>query len=275
MSDSILVERNGGVVTIQLNRPDEGNAFTREMDDRLHQEFAAMDADDSVRAIVVTGSGRFFCTGASLKSGGSFDVTEGDAMTRERAARAARIKPWTMSTPIIAAMNGAAVGYGLTLPLQWDIRIVAEDAKYGFVFNSRGVMPEAGSLWLLPRLIGVSRAMELLLTARIFRGKEAVDLGLASRALPADEVLPAAQEIAHEIAASTAPLSTRLTKELVYRFLTDNERERAGDQEWEIFRWLGRQPDAAEGVQSFLDKRAPKWTISKNTSVPGLRPESG
>jgi enoyl-CoA hydratase/carnithine racemase len=259
--ETIVVEREGGVATVWLNRPERLNAFNRTMTVELHRAFGELDREDSVRAIVVTGKGRAFSAGADLERGG-------ETFSRRPAANPDEPRPWELSTPIIAAMNGAAVGMGLTLPLQWDVRLMAEDARYGFVFTRRGIMPEANSLWLLPRLVGLSRAMELLLSGRFFTGREAAEIGIASRALPSDQVLPAALELAHDIARNAAPVSVALTKRLAYRMLGEPDRDRARLVESRAFWWLGAQPDAAEGVVSFLERREPSWRMSKTRDLP-------
>ena len=174
-----------------------------------------------------------------------------------------------MRTPVIAAMNGSAVGMGITLPVSWDIRFAAADAKYGFVFTRRGLVPEAGATWMLPRLVGVSRAMELLLSGRIFSGTEGARMGLFSRALPAEDVLPAAQEFARDLAANTSAVSVAATKALVYHGL-GQDREESHVIEHQVFRWMGNQADAAEGVTAFLEKRSPQWPMSKVKDYPPM-----
>lgn len=268
--ETILVERQGRVGLITLNRPEHRNAYTPRVGAELREAFTELEADDEARVIVVTGAGRHFCAGADLSRGGStFDRRQDDA---ERASDRDRLgegpRPWEMRTPIIAAINGSAVGVGITLPMQWDIRIVARDAKLGFVFNRRGVIPEANSLWIVPRLAGVSSAMELLLTGRIFSGEEAVAMGLASRAVAADQVLPTAVAMARDIAENVAPLSAAITKGLIYRFLTEPDRHAAQALEGRTFWWMGRQADAREGVTAFLEKRPPEWKLSKHTDLP-------
>jgi enoyl-CoA hydratase/carnithine racemase len=267
--DGISVEHDDHVATIWLDRPDRGNGFISAMQVELHRQLELLDADPGVRAIVVTGRGRFFSTGADMEPGGANFAFDEEQTARARKMMADRPRPWRMNTPIIAAMNGSAVGIGLTFPLQWDIRIVNESAKYGFVFTRRGLIPEQNSLWLLPRLVGLSVALELLLTGRLFSGAEAKELGIATRALPADEVLPTALAIAREIATQAAPSAVALTKRLAYEMLAETDREAAFHREWELFRWMGRQPDSAEGVASFVEKRTPEFTSGKAVDVPG------
>jgi len=268
--ETILLEQRDRIGLITLNRPERRNAYTPRMGAELRAAFADLDADDDVRAIVVTGAGRYFCAGADLARGGdTFDRTAASEHGAEDRARAAQgPPPWHMRTPIIAAINGSAVGVGITLPMQWDIRIVARDAKLGFVFTRRGIVPEANSTWIVPRLVGVSRAMELLLTGRMFSGQEAVEMGLASQAVDAEQVLPTALQIAHDIAANVAPLSAAVTKRLVYRFLGESDRDAAQALESQAFWWFGQQADAREGVRAFLDKRAPDWQLSKQMELP-------
>lgn len=181
-----------------------------------------------------------------------------------------RPRPWRMRTPIIGALNGSAVGIGLTFPLQWDIRIVNADAKYGFVFTRRGLTPEQNSIWLLPKLVGVGVAMELLLTGRLFKGAEAAQLGIATEAVPGECVLERATEIAHDIADNTSPAAVGATKELLYEMLAESDREAAFYREWEVFRWMGRQSDSAEGAQSFLAKRPPQFASTKDAALPDV-----
>jgi enoyl-CoA hydratase/carnithine racemase len=268
--EAILLERRGAVGLVTLNRPDRRNAYNSRMGADLSAAFAELEADESVRAIVVTGAGRDFCVGADLeRGGGTFDRREnfGEAEVRQTGPA---VRPWDMATPIIGALNGSAVGVGLTLPMQWDIRIAAADAKLGFVFNRRGVIPEANSNWIVPRLVGVARAMDVLLTGRLFTGEEAAAMGLVSRAVPRDQVLATALEIAEDIAVNTAPLSVALTKRLVNEGLAEPDRAASQARESRAFWWIGRQADAAEGITAFLQKRAPEWKLSKHTPVPPL-----
>ena len=264
----LLVEVDRGVALITLNRPEQLNAFTPRMGLELGHALVGFEKDEAVRAIVVTGAGRAFCAGAALDPEGSTFRPDAAVPSGPDAPTPATLSPWTFSTPILAAINGPAVGLGLTLALQWDIRLAAEDAKLGFVFTRRGMVPEANSLWLLSRAVGSSRALELLLTGRTFSGTEAAEIGLVSRALPATEVLPATLEIAHDIAERTAPAAVSLTKRLFYRFLTNGDRDAARQEERETFSWLINQPDGTEGLTSFLERRPPEWQGAKHVPFP-------
>jgi enoyl-CoA hydratase/carnithine racemase len=268
---TIRTEVADKVATIWLNRPEHRNAFSGDMTRELHEAFGRFEADDEVRAIVVTGAGKYFSAGADLgrRGGDTFARPDGAGTEQPPAPPAERAEPRRMRTPIIAAMNGSAVGMGITLPVGWDIRFAAADAKYGFVFARRGLVPEAGSTWMLPRLVGVSRAMELLLSGRIFSGTEGAEIGLFTRALPAEQVLPAAQEFARDLAANTSAVSLAATKALVYDGL-EQDRDTWHDIEQQVFRWMGNQPDAREGVSAFLQKRAPQWPLSKLKDYPPM-----
>jgi enoyl-CoA hydratase/carnithine racemase len=261
--ETLRIEVADKVATIWLNRPDRRNAFSTQMTYELHEAFAEFDADDDVRAIVVTGTGSYFSAGADLeRPGGAFT---GRGSNAEYA-----VEPFQMRTPVIAAMNGSAAGMGVTLPLQWDVRFMAAEAKYGLVFTRRGIVPELSSTWMLPRLIGLSKAMELLLSGRYFSGTEAAEMGMASRALPADEVLPAALDFARDLAANTSAVSVAATKALLYRAYGEPDPIAAHDRERELVRYLGQRADSQEAVKAFLEKRAPQWQLSKNKDYPTI-----
>jgi enoyl-CoA hydratase/carnithine racemase len=268
-TETISVSTSGAVATITLDRPDRFNAYTPEMGQELYATLADFDADDGIRAIIITGAGRHFCAGADLGSGGD---TFADNRFAAAAKQETRVRPWNMRTPVIAAINGAAVGVGATLPLQWDIRIASDKAKIGFVFTRRGLVPEAHSTWILPRLIGFSRANELLITGRIVTAAEALEYGLVSRVVPAAELLAVANEIAQDIARNTAPVSVAITKRLLWRQLVQSDPRPAKVLEDELFNWAGQRADAAEGVESFLDKREPAWKMSLDEMPDSIGP---
>ena len=271
--DTVLVDVIDGVATLTLNRPDAMNAFDHTMDREFHEAMWLLDADEDVRVIVVTGAGRAFCSGIDL-SGGA-DVFGAEAHEAHDAAQGVdsdsvpdRSAFWTMRTPVIGAINGAAVGAGLTVPMLFDLRIVASDAKLGFVFARRGIVPDANIHWLLPRIVGVERALDLLVTGRMFSGDEAVAMGLALKAVPKDEVLAEAQALAREIAIHSAPAAAGLVKQLVYEFLGETDRKAAFARETKVIWWSGEQPDALEGVMAFVERRTPAWSTSKNVELP-------
>lgn len=263
MYSTILVEDSGSVGLVTLNRPHRLNAWTPLMGVELRDALVSLDARNDIRAIVVTGAGRGFCAGADLS-----DDVQSESPRPNLDDRPDETPYWEMNTPIIAAMNGSAVGVGMTMAMQWDLRIVAEDAKYGFVFGRRGLLPELGSTWLLPRLVGLGRATDLLLTGRIFNGREAASLGIAGEAAPAGDVLDRAMAMASDIAENVAPVSAALTKRLVNRFLTEPDRARAETVERRLSAWTSEQTDLKEAAAAFFEKRPPRWRLAKNDDFP-------
>jgi enoyl-CoA hydratase/carnithine racemase len=270
--ETIAVEHDRGVTTITLNRPEQRNAINLAMEKELYDAIFAAEADDSVRVIVITGAGSSFCSGVDLAGGTAFGADAHAEHDRELGVTSdtlwERVAYWRMTTPLIGAINGHAIGVGMTLAMLFDIRYVAEDAKLSFVFTRRGIIPEANSTWLVPRLIGLSRGLELLLSGRTFSGRDAAEWGLCTEALPADQVLPAALELAHDIADNTAPLSVAITKKLVYESMDAADRPAAIARETKLTWWVGEQPDATEGVMAWFEKRPPKWTVSKHLEPP-------
>lgn len=260
--EQILYAVEDRIATITLNRPDKLNAMTALMGVEMSDALGAADEDDEVRVVVVTGAGRGFCAGADLGGGGRFAAGWG---TAEPSARSKT--PQKVRKPVICAINGAAVGAGLTWTLQCDLRFVAEDAKLAFAFNRRGVLPELASHAILPRLVGMEAALDLLMTGRTFLGREAAELGLVSKAVPADEVLAVAMAKARELAVYSAPVSMAISKRLVWESL-EVPLSQLQRREGALFAWTTRQPDSKEGTMSFLEKREPAWTMSVNTDYP-------
>jgi enoyl-CoA hydratase/carnithine racemase len=263
--EQITYEVHDGVATVTLNRPEKLNAMTAQMGSEMGDAMAEADGDDAVRAVIVTGAGKAFCAGADL-GGGKDTKGFGDSWGGvEKTYR--RMAPQRVRKPVIAAINGAAVGAGLTWPLQCDIRFVAEDAKLAFAFVRRGVIPELASHAILPKLVGLEAAIDLLCSGRTFLGREAAELGMARIALPAAEVLPAAQEYASMIATHSAPVSVAIAKRLIWESINAPLADVAA-KEGKLFGWVTRQPDAKEGVVSFFEKRDPKWGMTLADDYP-------
>ena len=277
-TDDIVVEVDErGVALVTLDRPERRNALHRRMMRTLLDTVWALDADDAVRVVVLTGAGDAFCSGVDLSEtdrSDGFGFSGGDAPDTDTGPEhraddfAERIAFWRMRTPIVAAINGAAIGAGLTIPLQADVRYVAADAKLAFPFTRLNLVPEANSTWLLPRLVGVSCALELLLSGRSFTGAEAAAMGMASAALPRDEVLPAALLLAHDIAAHCAPVAVGVTKQLVHRSLEEPDRARACTVETRLSAWAGALPDTSAVVAAFRSGSEPSFTGSKHERPP-------
>ncbi len=256
----LLFDVKDGVAQITLNRPSAMNTWTAIMAEELSDAMHRCNDDNAIRAVVLTGAGdRAFCAGADLgRGGGAFS---GRDRPEPRKPALKTLYPYEISKPVIAALNGHAIGVGITYPMLADIRIVAENAKIAFAFVRRGVLPELASHVTLSRVIGQSRAAELLLSGKTISGTEAAAMGLASRALPQAEVLPAALEMARDIAANAAPASVAVTKKFLWDSVGLSVPEMM-KRENPAFAWFGNQPDAREGVLSFVEKRAPKWSLT-------------
>lgn len=258
--EEIDLEVTGGVATLTLRRPERRNAWTRRMGAEVRAALSALDADDAVRAVVVTGAGRDFCVGADLEPEAA--VFEGPATEPLRC--------WLVRKPVIGALNGLCAGIGATLPLQWDVRIAGPSTRLAFVFVRRGLVPEAASTWILPRLVGMSRAAELLLTGRTVGAEEALAMGLVSRIVPDDEVRPAAEALAREIAAETAPVAVALTKRLLWHMASVPDPSAAAALDAAAFAWAKTTPDAREGLRAFAERRSPQWTMRASADLPEL-----
>ncbi len=271
--EEIRYEVAEGVVTITLDRPDRLNAFTPTMRDELIEAFDRADADDDVRAVIVTGEGRAFCAGADLEAGAStFDWRErqeGDEVPRDGGGQVT-LRIFDMKKPVIAAINGPAVGVGITMTLPMDVRIAAEGAKIGFVFTRRGIVPEACSSWFLPRLVGISQAMEWTASGRIFLAEEGHAAGLFRDVQPAEQVLAAAHELATEIVDNTAPVSVALTRRLLWTMLGAAHPIEAHQADSRAMFARGQSDDAREGVTSFLEKRPAQFTDRVSEGLPEL-----
>jgi enoyl-CoA hydratase/carnithine racemase len=280
----IRAETADGVLTITLNRPERLNAFTETMRRELIAAFDLADADDAVRAVIVTGEGRGFCAGADLAKGGAtFDwrrahAAEGGGsdgagddwdVPRDGGGQVS-LRIYECTKPVIAAINGPAVGVGITMTLPMDIRLAAEGAKIGFVFTRRGIVPEACSSWFLPRIVGISQAMEWVATGRVFDAQEALAGGLVRSVHAPGDLLPAAHAIAREIADNTAPVSVALGRRLLWRMLGAEHPMAAHRADSRAMYARGQSGDAREGVQSFLEKRPAAFGDRVSDGLPDI-----
>ncbi len=274
--EHIKYEVSDRILTITLNRPKKLNAFTGVMQGELIEAFDRADEDDEVRAVIVTGAGRGFCAGADLSSGGdTFDSQQRRAVTIDEhrdGGGLVTLRIYESKKPVIAAINGPAVGIGATMTLPMDIRIASETAKMGFVFARRGITPEACSGWFLPRVVGISQALEWVMTGRVFTAKEALDGGLVSRVLPPDDLLPAARELAREIAENTSAISVVLARQMMWRMLGADHPMEAHKIDSKCIYYMGKSPDSYEGVNSFLEKRPAKFTMKPSKDMPDFFP---
>lgn len=267
------------IATITLDRPDQLNAFTGTMMRELISAFDLADADDDVRAVIVTGRGRGFCAGADLSGGGDTfsQGGGGDKAGPEGVPRdgggLVTLRIFECLKPVIAAINGPAVGVGVTMTLPMDIRLAADTAKFGFVFARRGIVPEACSSWFLPRVVGINRAAEWVFTGRVFPASEALEAGLVRSVHAPDELLPAARAIAAEIAAHTAPVSVALSRQMLWRMLGADHPMEAHRVDSRGIASRGASADAREGVMSFLEKRPPVFPVKVSDGLPAIFPD--
>jgi enoyl-CoA hydratase/carnithine racemase len=279
----IAYDLDGPVLTITLDRPDKLNAFTGRMMRELLDAFDRADADDAVRAVIVTGRGRAFCAGADLSAGAStFDASAagpdvgverapGSTVPRDGGGLVA-LRIFEMTKPVIAAINGPAVGVGITMTLPMDVRLCSESARIGFVFARRGIVPEACSSWFLPRLVGISQAAEWVMTGRVFPAAEALAGGLVRSVHPDGSALEAAQELAAEIASNTAPVSVALSRQMLWRMLGADHPMEAHKVDSRGIYERGMSADVAEGVTSFLEKRPAVFPQRVSDGMPSFYP---
>jgi enoyl-CoA hydratase/carnithine racemase len=269
-----------GIATLTLDRPEKMNAFTNVMQRELIAAFDLADADDAVRAVVVTGAGdRAFCAGADLtpdQGGGPFASAEAvDSLSDERVRDSGgrlTLRIFQCKKPVIGAINGAAVGIGATMQLPMDFRLASEKARFGFVFARRGIVPEAASSWFLPRLVGMQTALEYCMTGRIFGAEQALKDGLVRSIHTPDDLLPAAYALAREIADNTAPVSIALTRAMLWRLSAAKHPMAAHRIDSKAIYRRARSGDAREGIASFLEKRAPVYPDTVNNDLPDFFP---
>lgn len=286
--DTISTAIDDGICTVTLNWPDRLNAFTPQMCAEMIAAFDAADADDTVRAIVVTGAGRAFCAGADLEAGvatfdyaahgdksapveadGSFDWN--DAAVRDSGGRLT-LRIFAAKRPVIGAINGAAVGIGATMLLPMDFRLASDSARFGFVFARRGIVPEAASSWFLPRLVGIEQALEWCYSGRVFAADEALAGGLVRSVHAPGDLLHAARALANELTADSAPVSVALTRQMLWRMMGAAHPIEAHRLDSRLVWSRGRSDDAREGVASFLEKRRADFSDRVSTDLPHFSP---
>lgn len=278
--ETLLYSVEDGIATITLNRPEKLNAFNTRMMKEMIAAFDVTDADDAVRAVIVTGSGRAFCAGADLSAGAQtfdYDTRGGEALAARTENDLHRdggglltLRIFDSLKPVIAAVNGASVGIGATMQLAMDIRLASTEARYGFVFARRGLNPEAASSWFLPRLVGVQQALEWCYTGRIFPAQEALDGRLVRSLHAPDDLLPAARALAREIADNTAPVSIAITRQLIWRMAGAAHPMDAHRADSRGIQARGKSGDAREGVTSFLEKRPAQYPDRVSTDFPDI-----
>jgi enoyl-CoA hydratase/carnithine racemase len=265
-----------GVATVTLHRPDRLNAFTRRMRDELIEAFGRADGDDGVRVVIVTGAGRAFCAGADLAGGATTfnHAKRADAVPddyRDGGGRVA-LRIFESKKPVIAAVNGPAVGVGVTMTLPMDIRIASSAARFGLVFARRGIVPEACSTWFLPRLVGISQAAEWLYTGRVFGADEALAGGLVSRVVPPEELLPAANALAREIADNTSAVAVALSRQMLWRMAGADHPMEAHKVDSRGIYAMGASPDVEEGIAAFKEKRPAHFGMKPSSDMPAFYP---
>jgi len=273
--EELLYSVKQRVATVTLHRPDKLNAFTRRMRDDLIEALTRADEDDEVRVVIVTGAGRAFCAGADLSAGSAtFDYARRGVEEEERRDGGGRVslRLYSMKKPVIAAVNGPAVGVGVTMTLPMDIRIASSAARFGFVFARRGIVPEACSSWFLPKVVGLSQAAEWLYTGRVFDAAEALAGGLVSRVVPPDELLPAANAIAREIADNTSGVAVALARQMLWRMAGADHPMEAHKVDSRGIAAMGASADVAEGIAAFKEKRAPRFTMKPSADMPDFYP---
>lgn len=275
--ETIKVSVDDGILLLTLHRPDRMNAFTVEMMREMREVFNWADENDDIGAIIVTGHGeRAYCAGADLSAGGA--TFDGDRNPNRRAGLQRdgggilTLRIFECNKPVIGAINGAAVGVGVTMILPMDIRLASTTARFGFVFARRGIIPEAASSWFLPRIVGINKALEWVYSGRVFDAKEALAGGLVSSLHSPDELLPAATSIAREIIDNNAPVSIALTRQMMWRMLGADHPMEAHRLDSRGMFYRGRSKDASEGISSFLEKRPAKFTDKVSTDMPEFFP---
>lgn len=271
-SSTVVVERDGEIAILRMNRPDRLNAFTFQMGEELKAALDETDADDAIRAVVITGTGRAFCAGADLGAGGStfeLKAPEPGVVPPDSGGQLA-LRIFRSLKPVVMAINGPSAGVGVTMTLPADARIASEDARFGFVFTKRGLVPEACSSWFLPRLVGLPTALRWTLGAQMVPAAEALEAGLVQQVVPKADVVATAVATARELTAGVAPVSVALTRQLMWRMAGAPDPWVAHEADSKAIYYRGTMPDVSEGVTAFLEKRDAHFTDRVSTDLPDI-----
>lgn len=268
--ETITTDLKNGVLILTLNRPDKLNVYSRTMMQEIVAALDRADQDDAVRVVVFTGAGRAYCGGMDLAEGG--DTFRNDVNTHEDSGGVLTLRLYNSHKPVLGAINGPAVGIGATMLLPMDVRVASSRARFGFVFTRRGITPEACSGFFLPRLVGISQAMEWVATGRVFGAEEALRGGLVSRVVEPEDLLPATLELAREIAENTSPVAVALSRHYMWRMMSAAHPMEAHREDSRFIAFMGSGPDAAEGVESFLEKRPARFPLKVSRDLPPFFP---
>ena len=275
MYKELLTSKHGDTFVISLNRPKKLNAFTKTMQDELIKAFDYTDENDDIKSVVITGKGRAYCAGADLVDGpNTFNYSEeGNRLSNDDnrdGGGLVALRIFRSKKPVIGAINGDAVGVGATMTLPMDIRIASKSARFGFVFSRRGAVPEACSSWFLPRIVGISKALDWCYTGKVFNSQEALQYGLVSDVLPDDKLIDRALEIGSSYSAKTSAVSVSLARRMMWNMLAATHPEEAHILDSMAMERMGKSPDIKEGIASFLEKRAPNFSMKVSKDLPDL-----
>ena len=275
MYKELLTSHHGDTFVISLNRPERLNAFTKTMQDELINVFDYTDQNDEIKSVVITGEGRAYCAGADLVDGpNTFNYAEeGNRLSNDDlrdGGGLVALRIFRSKKPVIGAINGDAVGVGATMTLPMDIRIASESARFGFVFSRRGAVPEACSSWFLPRIVGISKALDWCYTGKVFNSQEALEHGLVSNVMPDDKLIDRALEIGSSYSSKTSAISVSLARQMIWNMLAATHPEEAHILDSMAMERMGKSPDIKEGIASFLEKRAPKFPMKVSKDLPDL-----
>ena len=275
MYKELLTSQHGDTFVISLNRPEKLNAFTKTMQDELIRVFDYTDQNDDIKSVVITGEGRAYCAGADLVDGpNTFNYAEeGNRLSNDDhrdGGGLVALRIFRSKKPVIGAINGDAVGVGATMTLPMDIRIASKSARFGFVFSRRGAVPEACSSWFLPRIVGISKALDWCYTGKVFNSQEALQYGLVSDVLPDDKLIDRALEIGTSYSAKTSAVSVSLARRMMWNMLAATHPEEAHILDSMAMERMGKSPDIKEGIASFLEKRAPNFSMKVSKDLPDL-----